>query len=561
MSRPFKHPRTGIYWLRRRVPQDLVAVVGHREIQRSLGTRDPAEAKQKLVQALAELDAQWAALKKGPREITEREAHAYAVSVHDAWLAKHCDNPSYQEFWLTNLHSRLWPNSYLNGREPVQEESSEDIIDIISDKLWVEKMRNYCYEAAEKILSRYGFAKDSASMWKTARAVSEAMQRASLTLEREERGVYEPGTAPRQITTPLTAHMDEGSTPSRGNDRHPPKQSATTRKSSLNGLVEAWWREAQATGRKPSTYESYSNTFANFGRFLGHDDAGRVTADDVIRFKDHRLTTPSPKTGRVASAKTVKGTDLTALKTVFGWAVANRQLPENPAGTVTMKVGKAPRLRSKGFSDAEAEAILQAALELQPGRASRQTAAGKRWVPWLCALTGARVGEMGQLRKQDLYQWNEHWILRITPEAGTVKTNEAREVVLHPQLVDLGFPAFVQEAPDGPLFVRLGKDGDVLKPLQGLKNRLAEFARTIVSDPNVAPMHGFRHRFKTAGRDVGVDPRIIDAFQGHAARSVGEAYGDVSLTAMAAAIARFPPIKIGKGGEARPAVNTTASVS
>ena len=29
MSRPFKHPKTGIFWLRKRVPKDLVALLGH----------------------------------------------------------------------------------------------------------------------------------------------------------------------------------------------------------------------------------------------------------------------------------------------------------------------------------------------------------------------------------------------------------------------------------------------------------------------------------------------------------------------------------------------------
>ena len=42
----------------------------------------------------------------------------------------------------------------------------------------------------------------------------------------------------------------------------------------------------------------------------------------------------------------------------------------------------------------------------------------------------------------------------------------------------------------------------MLGPLQGLKNRLAEFAREIVTDPNVAPMHGWRHRFKTVGMEA-----------------------------------------------------------
>ena len=36
-------------------------------------------------------------------------------------------------------------------------------------------------------------------------------------------------------------------------------------------------------------------------------------------------------------------------------------------------------------------------------------------------------------------------VIRITPEAGTVKTDEARDVVLHPHLIELGFPEFVAQ--------------------------------------------------------------------------------------------------------------------
>ena len=67
-----------------------------------------------------------------------------------------------------------------------------------------------------------------------------------------------------------------------------------------------------------------------------------------------------------------------------------------------------------------------------------------------------------------------HWTIRLTPEAGTIKTNEARTVVLHTHLVELGFPAFVEAAQPGHLFLKPSKSGDVLGPLQGLKNRLAE---------------------------------------------------------------------------------------
>ena len=136
----------------------------------------------------------------------------------------------------------------------------------------------------------------------------------------------------------------------------------------------------------------------------------------------------------------------------------------------------------------------------------------------------------------------EHWVIRITPEAGTVKTNEAREVVLHPHLVELGFPAFVSDAPGGHLFLRLGKDGDVRGPWRGLKSRLAEFARAIVSDKGVAPNHGWRHRFKTIGREAGIDSVVLDAIQGQAPANVAASYGDHSLKTIAAAIGKLPCI-------------------
>jgi hypothetical protein len=54
------------------------------------------------------------------------------------------------------------------------------------------------------------------------------------------------------------------------------------------------------------------------------------------------------------SPKTVKDVDLSALKSVFGWGADNHHLPANPARTMTLKLGKPGKERSKGFSDTEA---------------------------------------------------------------------------------------------------------------------------------------------------------------------------------------------------------------
>lgn len=550
MSRPTKHHKTGIFWTRKRVPADLVPVLGRKEVTRSLETRDPAEAITRHIQVLAELEAQWTNLRAGPRILTEREAHGLAETVFENWLEAHREHPSEQFLWHPELYSQLWTAS------PLPEIDAEPGTpgEVPIQNVFLRTMRTYCFEQADIGLTLHGLSDDESNRFTLAKAIAAALQRASLILQNEAQGIFGPGRAPvrpgEQSGGLFIPHSHIRITPERGSSAVEPLdqwEKPADGDVSLSGLVQGWWREAQAAGLKPSTFESYRNTFSYLVAYLGHDDARRVTKNDVVRFKDHRLTTPSPRTGKIPSAKTVKDSDLSALKAVFGWAVVNLKLTTNPASDITIRVRKPPKVRSKGFTDAEAKAILKAALAHRSEQENPKTTAAKRWVPWLCAFTGARVGEVAQLRKEDVTKQDGHWIIRITPEAGTVKTNEAREVTLHPQLVELGFSVFVQQSAQGPLFLTLGKEGAVLGPLQGLKNRLAEFARAVVTDPNVAPNHGWRHRFKTIGMEAGIPPRILDAIQGQAARSVADTYGDVTLKTITAAIIKLPSYDLGRG--------------
>ena len=45
MSRPWKHPKIGIYWLRKRVPDELVTLIGKREELRTLERETPPSPK------------------------------------------------------------------------------------------------------------------------------------------------------------------------------------------------------------------------------------------------------------------------------------------------------------------------------------------------------------------------------------------------------------------------------------------------------------------------------------------------------------------------------------
>lgn len=311
--------------------------------------------------------------------------------------------------------------------------------------------------------------------------------------------------------------------------RKPPKQT-------ISGLVEDWWKEAKAAGRSISTYEAYERSSRQLAEFLKHDDATIVSKEDIVRFKDYRLA-------QGASPKTVKDGDLSGLRALFTWGVANGRITENPAKDVKVLLQKKSRSRLKGFTDDEAVTILQHALShKQQPREGLKTANAKRWVPWLCAYTGARVGEMAQLRKQDLRQEADTWVITISPEAVTVKGGEYREVPLHPHLIDIGFVSFVLEAEDGFLFLAPKTDTEKAKrgAWQTVKNRVREFVREVVSDEDVQPSHGWRHRMETLMRTHDVRQDVTDAITGHTTPGVAAGYGDVTLQAKADAIRKLP---------------------
>lgn len=322
----------------------------------------------------------------------------------------------------------------------------------------------------------------------------------------------------------------------------PPAEKAATElrsnaAQSITGLVDDWWKEAKAAGRAISTHDAYRRAAAQLAAFLKHDDARRVTQDDVIAFKDHRLANG-------ASPKTVKDGDLSALRALFGWGVDNRRLAENPAKGVSVIVQRRAVGRPKGYTDEEAATVLQHAYDYRgrPGENVKLTAA-KRWMPWLCAYTGARAGEIAQLRRKDVFEKARRWVVAISPEAVTVKGGEYREVPLHPHLVELGFPDFAQSAPEGFLFLRPSGEGEghARSAWRTVKNKVTEFVREVISDPRVQPNHAWRHRLETLARDLEFREDVTNFITGHTMPGQVRAdYGDKTIKAMAAALDRLP---------------------
>ncbi len=443
-------------------------------IRFSLGTDDPAEIKARQGEALAYLERLFEAERNNrPVELSRRHAVALAGLLYRAWVdgEEREQTISFQQGPDGRMH-RVYDEldgSEASGVFSMLAARVPDMLEPVADYVALEAMLgpivDRMSERPDVMLSRLAPRSREVVLVEFAKALRDAWEQRA----RQAKSDYRPDPNSERFPVwerPVAASGGDGG--GAGTPSSPPKVT-------LTGLVDSWWKEQEKVGKAKSTYVNYKGVFGRLVAFLEQDkarkptadDALRLTADEVVSFKDYRLEAGM-------SPRTVNDNDLAALRSVLGWAVVNKKLPANVASGITIKTGK--KAKRRGLTDAEATAILKAALTVPTGgREREQTVRAKRWAPWLMAYTGARVGEIGQLRKQDLVKVSEegveHWSIIITPEAGTVKGGEARQVPLHPHLVELGFVQMVQEAPAGHLFLRPNpKTGDVLGPLQGVKN-------------------------------------------------------------------------------------------
>lgn len=327
-------------------------------------------------------------------------------------------------------------------------------------------------------------------------------------------------------------------------ERHPEFRQAVPGKAAgltCWSLFEAWVSE-----RKPgaSTVDRWRAVFKGLDAFFEGRDIAAITGDNAIGWKNTLVTADR-------SARVVNDVWLRAARVGFGWAVDNKRIDANPFEKVSVAVGKAqPKVREREFLDEEWRTILIATLRPPEGRLASHNLAARRWVPWICAYTGSRPGEVTQLRSEDFTRHRDgFWVMNINPEAGTVKGGQARSVPLHEHLIELGLIEFVTGAGQGPLFydpgarrvVRDDPTNPVQAPWVKQRNKLAEWVRALgVTDANISPNHAWRHTFKRRAARAKIEKRIRFAFCGHSSDDVGDDYETPTVEDMAEELKAFP---------------------
>ncbi|MEG0936484.1 MAG: tyrosine-type recombinase/integrase [Comamonas sp.] len=234
---------------------------------------------------------------------------------------------------------------------------------------------------------------------------------------------------------------------------------------------------------------------------------------------------------------------LTTARNRFVWVksllvYAYRELeliPKQPWEGMEIQVSKAQTRRP--WKDEELQQLFS-----QPLFTTYDTPKGKKsgsdaayWVPLMALYSGARIGELSQLRTCDISLIDGIPMLTIT-DAGDgqrVKSNAGlRSIPIHPELVRLGLLEYVQAIRDAghdKLWPILRVDPE--RPGLTLSNWFGEYRRSVGLTERYPDFHSFRHSVRTRMSRAKIPEKVQDAITGHETLgSIGtKVYQDVSL--------------------------------
>ena len=496
-----------MYQFRKRVPVDVRRIIGGPPVVKvTLGTKDPAKAAEEFRVRDAACEARWAEIRKGLQELNDEQVEALGGEVYRDMIGWYDKS---RGIWTHHRHAwHLFMCEKLDGE-----------MDIAPRDEWMPKLENAHGPFLDRTLAKLGMLTSEATRARLLLAAHRALKQADGVLIRQCTGDYTPDPAIQRFPDLRLARAPDD-------------------KQQFESVWNAWVKEAKP---KPNTIRRWRPALDRMLRAVGHTDLGRISESDLRGWLGDLLDS-----GRLGN-NTIAGVHLAAAKRIFSFAKANKLIAIDPSAEIAIASGKKYAIKMRDYEPHEVGIILRASLAPPSRRVSPELAAARRWVPWICAYTGARVNEVTQLRVCDITLHDGVALMHIRAEAGTTKTG-SRIVPMHPHLVDQGFLDFLNaKKGEVPLFYRVTYQRrsaeSLMPPYEEMGARLSKWVRKLgLHDVHIDPNHAWRHRFKTVAGEVGIPERVADAIQGHTPSTIGRRYGKVSTETMTEAINKLPVI-------------------
>lgn len=275
---------------------------------------------------------------------------------------------------------------------------------------------------------------------------------------------------------------------------------------------------------KPTTMQSLSSHIKHIGvacAAIDLKDLRGHTRTNLIDLRTELLET--------RKASTVNAM-LTTLQAILDWGVNNDYLSK--AYTSRLKFTKGVDSERVAFSTEQVKTLME--------RLSRQPAdSWKRWGLELIVVTGARVGEVSQLNRDDIKEVDGHWCIHIHEEGGerTVKSKHStRTIPLTDGAYGFDLHAFLKAVENGALASEnVGK-------WELARKTLGNHLRILLKDSRQEnqTLHSLRHHLASTMQAQGIPVAYTEAVLGHASNSISyDTYGSgVPVKALAEVLKR-----------------------
>lgn len=568
MAQPKKDPKSGIWYLRRKVPDVLREALG-REYKRSLKTQDANEAKARHAEEWIKCERAFALARaqlKG--EMTYSRADAQQLAAR--WIRAEQERMDQSGAFASMLAQGS--STWIDTGEGMEEAISFDTLRTAANADSGIDLRSEAQKALERAMRREGWPvppKGSASHQGLLNTFEEHLDKLSAWALERQYGEQ----VPRGVgVAPLAAIEAE-------------KRAEAAAKPKVHTLGDLFGKYSEMQklddGAEPSrstlkTLAEYKARVDDFIELHGNLDVRDIGRDLIAEHRGLIARLPSRGEGirALMAPQLIEKADreglkrltpqtirnrLRVLSAVFGYGVLLGWMHENPvvtsgaakAAARAASKHQAAAARRKEYTRAELEIIFASPALTDKGWAPPGADFGKAWywLPLLMYYTGGRREELAQLRVAEVRRdpdagWHLSFLEKDDPgEKRTVKTlRSRRKVPLHPDLIERGFIAYLESQPvGGQLFPKLKPDA---KGYYGgtFGRRWASYLReTVGLDSPARPSHGFRHTFKTLCREYKIPAEVSNAITGHTGEGgEGQKYGSMPLSRLTEEIKRFP---------------------
>ncbi|WP_158091094.1 tyrosine-type recombinase/integrase [Pseudomonas sp. B14(2017)] len=224
------------------------------------------------------------------------------------------------------------------------------------------------------------------------------------------------------------------------------------------------------------------------------------TRQDMVRLKANLMEGRKPLTVNKL---------LTRLGTLLSWAENNGYIEKS--FNKGLKIAKGAESGRKAFTEAQTRDLMKAMGELP-------VTSWKRWAMSLGAITGARIGEIYQLNKEDVRKVGNEWVIDLNTNHGKTLKNKHSERVV--PLVDGAYGFDLQ----GFLEYVNGVEGDKLfdRVAHNFTRVLNETLRDVLQHDSGEGLtyHSLRHTLAGVMKQQGIQVSTVQAILGHSSQTI-----------------------------------------